>query len=187
MASLAPVFWIDDPRVPLMAEELRRSMVGLAPDEIGAAAARVLRRWVEAEPAALAAVPVVVFGCQAGSTAERAAGASQSLASLTGTQPSSQAEVAACVDDLRSGVARSGHNVADIARMVETTDPVLRRYLATALGIGLAASARAVADIPVLAVLAIGDAAVTQRVGELLAEASSVGIQAFLEPEADGP
>ena len=154
--------------------------------DLGAVAAGILRRWVEAEPAALAAVPIVVLGTMLGDTTSRCLAASKALGILTGAGPSSEPEVAASVGALRDALEERGLGPEDLVAGASSPDPDARRRLTTALGIVLAGQARNLADLPHLAILAVDPDNVTQLVGELVAMAASIGIQVLMAPREPG-
>ena len=183
----ALVWWGDDPRTVEMAAEVRRSMEGKAVAQLGAVAADVVRPRVSADGALLAAAPHVVLSQDVGTLAERVVAAGEALGLLAGTAPSPAARVAGWAEEVRAAIAGKGEDASGFAQAAEAGGTVVgRRAVAIALGTVAAAYAGSVADIPALVLAVLGGAPLPSSADVLVAEASSVAIQAVAADRAAG-
>jgi hypothetical protein len=187
MAVPALVWWGDDPRTTEMAAEVHRSMEGKAVAQLGAVAADVVRPRVKADGALLAAAPHVVLSQDVGTLAERVDAAGEVLGLLTRVAPSPAARVAALAEEVLAAIAGKGEDASSLAQAAEVSTTILgRRALAIALGTVTAAYAGSVADIPALVLGVLGGSPLPTTADVLVAEASSVAIQAVAADRAAG-
>ena len=169
-----------------MAGAVRRSMGGKVVAQLGAVAADVVRPRVNADGALLAAVPHVVLSQDVGTLPERVDATSEALGLLTHVVPSPAVRVAALAEEVLAAIAREGEDASSIARSTEVSTVFGRRALAIAFGTVTAAYTRSVADIPALVLAVLGGPPLASSADVLVAEASSVAIQAVAADKAAG-
>jgi hypothetical protein len=161
--------------------ETRRLMEGKGVEELGAVAASAVRALVASKAPFMAAVPYVVLLQDVGSLEQRVDATAEALSLLSGAARSPASKVAASAEAVRVAIASRGEDASSFVKAVDMAGGVAaRRAMAIGLGTVAASYAASLSDIPSLVLAILGGPLVPSSASDLVADASSVGIQAIV-------